>query len=511
MARCSVTRTCSAAVLAALLALAACSARRPAPGPGSWPTASGERAPIAGWIDPGICRPLPGPALDGADLVIALHETVAPDLAPLARTHAERVVFANLYETPIRLTCEGRLEPGLVERWEAAQGGRRWLLRLRAEARLWDGTPVTADLVLAAWRRSAALAAAAGRRSCSAWLAGPGATIRPTDDHGLAIDLAAPWPDLPVLLAHPDLAVAIERPGWLWPVGSGPCRLSSTSDLPLPDLACRPHPHHPDPPVWASLTFRILPGRDPRDLLSGDVDLVVLRDRAAAAYYAQSPGVRTAPLPWDRLHLLLASPHGPLRTVRGEDLPRADATVAESAVWTSPFLQKGPGGPCPPLAAPGSDPALPRDDPDPALVALQARHLVHPVGDPDARALAQRLAALLPGGLSARPAAGPALAWSLRQGLAAGHVVGLDAAAPGPGLGLATLLDQAPWLADAAAPLDDPLQAASRLQEAGLLVPLVATRARLVWRAPLAGLALTHDGLPLVGGLGPPAAPAALP
>ena len=35
-----------------------------------------------------------------------------------------------------------------------------------------------------------------------------------------------------------------------------------------------------------------------------------------------------------------------------------------------------------------------------------------------------------------------------------------------------------------------------------LVVPLVQTRARLVWRGSLAGLRLAHDGALLVAGLG---------
>ena len=80
------------------------------------------------------------------------------------------------------------------------------------------------------------------------------------------------------------------------------------TDLPLPDLVCRPNLHHPARPVWTSLRFRCLPDRDPRELLGPDADLAVIRDRRAAAYYAQVAGVRSAPLPWDRLFVLLEPP-----------------------------------------------------------------------------------------------------------------------------------------------------------------------------------------------------------
>src|SRR2546427_498562 len=74
---------------------------------------------------------------------------------------ADRLVFGQLYESLIRLFCQGRPLPGLAKSWDQASGDR-WAFTLRDNARFWDGAPVTARDVLASWRgRDPALAQSA--------------------------------------------------------------------------------------------------------------------------------------------------------------------------------------------------------------------------------------------------------------------------------------------------------------------------------------------------------------
>src|SRR5437868_12126005 len=138
------------ALLVALLATA-CRAGPPAPAPA--PTLP---APGAAPSDT-ACRIAPGPASKRDTVDVALAEPIDPAHAPLARNDAERFVFAELYETLIRLDCAGRVLPGLAQSWEGS--GDRWTFTLRDDTRFWVGAPLTACYDVDAWRaREPALA-----------------------------------------------------------------------------------------------------------------------------------------------------------------------------------------------------------------------------------------------------------------------------------------------------------------------------------------------------------------
>jgi hypothetical protein len=497
--------SCAPAWLVALASLCvlftACTAKREVP-IGDEPAHAGGLEQSSMPADAGIMRPLPDTPIRTAEFVLALNESINPLVAPVASTSAERVVFANLYETLIQLGNDGGLHPGLARKWESSDGGRHWHLHLRADARLWDGTPVTAPLVAHSWRRSADLAAAAGRPFVDTWLSALIRNLSIDDEHRMTILLAEPWPELPLLLTYPDLAVAVERPGWLWPLGSGPCRLSAENGPPMPDIVCRPNINHGRRPIWSSLTFRVLPGSDARELLEGRVDLAVFNGWRAADYFAQMNGVQTLPLPLNRLYLLLIPPESTLDRSSLAGVDHAPATMAESIPWTSLFLQKCPEGTC--LSLPDASAAY---LPAPSIPELiQAAGSVDEIQfldtDRDARALASRIAAFLAPGFHSAATAPSRLKVSLRQGQAAGYVIGLEALLPGPCLALSSLLTRAPWLDTSIDPGADPCLIAEKLMDDGLARPLAATRPHLAWRGPIAGLRLAHDGTPLVAGLG---------
>src|SRR3989442_11791354 len=59
-------------------------------------------------------------------ITIGLTEPVDPRHAPIARNDAERIVFRHLYETPVRVDCQGNVLPELTEKWVRDDDGRRW-------------------------------------------------------------------------------------------------------------------------------------------------------------------------------------------------------------------------------------------------------------------------------------------------------------------------------------------------------------------------------------------------
>ena len=480
--------------------LVACGGSQP---PLSNDPADSDTAPREVWPDIGACDLLPGNPARGGELVLALGEAVAPSHAPVPTNDAERTVFANLYETLTRVTCTGELGPGLAESWVRHDGDRRWRLRLRAGAVFWDGTPVTPETVIAAWNRNQELARITGRPGPSLWIDSGGQSLVAIDERTLEIHLAEPQDQLPRLLAHPALAVAIRRDGWLWPVGSGPCRLAADTDLPLPDLVCRPNLHHPEAPAWDQFSFRILAETDPRDLMQSGVDLAVIRNRHAAAYYHEIDGIHSAPLPWDRIYVLLIPPGANLNGPATARAVSDAACPAESRPWADLDFHGCRGAKCPPLHGPDIDLVTPLLDPDPAVTVLNERRLYHPADDPDARALAERAVAFAPAEFALQPADAASLSLALQRADAAGYLVRLNANYPTACHTIAALLARADWLRSGTADPADVCTAANELTHNHWAIPLIQTRARLIWRSPVVGLRLTHDGALLVAGLGP--------
>jgi len=484
---------------------------RTATAPGGHDAPRGPSDRSSSWPDRATCSPLGGQAGRGGDLVVALGQSVSPTHAPVPTTEAERIVFAGCYETLTSVTCGGELTTGLAVSWRSHEDGRRWRLHLREGAVFWDGTPVTSREVIDAWNHNLTTTRHQASPCPGLWLEASGRGIVARGPLELEIRLAEPQQDLPRMLAHPALAVVLRRDGWLWPVGTGPCRLAADTDLPLPDLVITPNLHHPSPPRWRSLTVRVLAGADPRDLLAPGVDLAVVRDRHALDYYEEVQDVRQAALPWNQMYVLMVSPRLPRPLTDATGLAAAEATLADARQASDlVFRRCRSHAGCPQLHGPTVSVFAPPIDPDPALAALTQRRLYHRAGDADAAALAARVTAGLLPDLRTTAASAVNLARALQDDEGGAYIVRQDACYSSPCLTLAALLAHAHWLqAILPADLDDPCEASRLLGLSGLVIPLVETRAHLVWRGPLAGLKLAHDGTPLLATLATAAGEAA--
>jgi len=289
------------ALLAALLA-AACRAGPPGAAP-----APALPAPGAAPSDT-TCRLAPGPAAKRDTVAVALAEPIEATHAPLARNDAERFVFAELYETLIRVDCAGRVLPGLAQSWEAS--GDRWTFTLRDDARFWDGAPVTARDVVAAWRaRDSALAQSA--------------TI--LSDRTIAVRP----PVAPVQpLADPALAVTKRAPGGDWPIGTGGHWVSETDATGVLTAV----------PVrrggMAVLRVSSVPAGRTRDALDEGSDLVITDDPAVLEYAGTRPGYVDVALDWNRTYVLLVPGHPEgLADIKRESLRDAVHLDARPAEW----------------------------------------------------------------------------------------------------------------------------------------------------------------------------------
>ena len=282
-------------------------------------------------------------------ITIGLTDAVNPRHAPTPRTDGERLVFRHLYETPVRIDCDGHVQPELAEKWVRDDDGRRWTFQLRDGAQFWDGAPVTArDIVF-------------GR-------SGAGYTLGALEARAVTVTLAKPRDEVPPVLGDVGLAVTKAAPDTSWPIGTG--RYWATSATTTPQ-EIRAHTSSGD-----TLVFRFAAGGDARDLLDAGVDLLVTRDRALRDYAATLKNFTVVALPWDRTYVFVTPEAGGTRFDGLEQAVRAEARRPEGNSWWLDLRPCGMGGQSSPPASTGQ------------------RRILYNRADPTARELAARLAAL---------------------------------------------------------------------------------------------------------------------
>jgi len=441
------------------------------------------------------CRLFAGDNVAGDTLTIGCNEPLQPRHAPVAANESERLLFRQIYETLVRVDCRGRLRPGLARSWEGHDGGRVWEFRLRKNARFSDGSHLTAADVRAAW--AGVLAVKSGpRRPPWSWVRPD--SVRTAGDDRLWVALSLPLGEEPLLFAHPELAVT--RPGSEGepPLGSGSYAWAPEH---APGRLCAvPNRFHPEPGL-SVLCVLGRPGTDPRDLLSGGVDLVVVDDRDVLEYAENLPGVTVAPLPWSRLYLLLSSrfrcPADPppdmerMLSLLRDELAGKVVGIDSRPVRSFAF-DPDREAPCFPSDHKlGSGKGGSAGDP----------RILYWEGDEDAGRIASRLVALEAGEQDGRDVTVPCLGaggmpvavpetWSgLLTSIAPAadwaYVISVRRAYPDPCLDLAGLRSWVPWAGDPAN-----------------VLPLLVSRSHLVANSGVRGVALDWDGVPVLNEAG---------
>lgn len=298
---------------AVAIALAACSGARPAVAVA--PTSSC------------LLGAAPSPASD--TLSIATAAPVDWAHAPEPTNAAERLAFAQVYETLIDVDCDGHARPALAASWGLDDTHTRIIFTLRNGAQFGSGKPVTASDVLAAWRTTA------GRSTSASDLAHDiAARTSVIDDHTLIVSLPdTAW----LVLADPMLAVYLPQSGTGLAEGSGAYRVA---DSPAGGFALKPSPSASGP----YLVSRRIPTGDPRDAIDAGTDVLITNDPLAANYAAVRANMIAFPLPWSRTYAL-AIPRGVPRIVQllstsdsirqslARDAVHGEARAAEPPYW----------------------------------------------------------------------------------------------------------------------------------------------------------------------------------
>jgi hypothetical protein len=191
------------------------------------------------------------------------------------------VASANEFDTLIRLDCTGRPIPGLATSWSHDSSGKVWTFLLS------DSSGSGAPGVVSAWSSSDS-ASAALRMSGVKQTAADGL-------RKLVVTLQQPG-GVPLVFA--DRALALVRRSGALPI------VVRTSD-----------------------------GRDVRDLVDRAPDVLVTGDPNVLDYASKQPGSVLAPLPWDRVYVLLMAPEGrPPRELITSDSTAFRTQLAEDAV-----------------------------------------------------------------------------------------------------------------------------------------------------------------------------------
>jgi oligopeptide transport system substrate-binding protein len=153
-----------------------------------------------------------------------------------------------------------KVVPFLATDFHAEMDSRVWIINIDRKARFSDGTPITAQDFVFAWRRILDPATASPGADALFWLKhgksfAAGGTIPPAvtavDDYTLRVELEHPQPFLPEILASPRFAPIphqqLARPEDLFrtspPASSGPYTIKEWS--PRQHLILEPNPHHP--------------------------------------------------------------------------------------------------------------------------------------------------------------------------------------------------------------------------------------------------------------------------
>jgi hypothetical protein len=420
-------------------------------------------------------------------VTVALSERIDPANAPYPSNESERLLFRQLYETLVRLDCQGRVQPGLAASWRLDASGA-WIVTLRDNVRFSDGTPVTTAGVLSSWTRAGIGDGLLPQVSRDVQ------TVVPVDDRSLAITLRGQGGDAPLMLADVSLGIVRRVPGVPWPLGTRAASVATTqgtgdskgrSIVTVSGIGGGPDVNG-GANAW-SLRFLVAPDRDGRDFLDEGVDLLATRHPSTLEYAATLSQFQAVPLEWHRTHVYVSAWRGrsvpPLpveaRQTLALDAVRGEARGAQDPSW----WQQAPGCELPP--------PQPREP-----TATATGRIVYEQGDDVSRDLAERFVGLaraptassaaILGSLFQSPSARTfqravgltrePLASALERGNESGYIVSLKRRPLDPCQELRALIGGARWLDPAA------------------MVPLVDSRLRAITRRGRSGVTVEWDG-----------------
>jgi len=139
------------------------------------------------------------------------------------------MVFRLVFQGLVEFGDRGEIEPGLATQWTVSRDGLTWTFRLRSDVLLHNGTPLTADHVVASLARH--LSPEEPREPTAPWtrlFRGASRLVREVrrgESRTVQVQLSQPFSPLLAVLAHPALAIVLtQNDGDMPLLGTGPYR-----------------------------------------------------------------------------------------------------------------------------------------------------------------------------------------------------------------------------------------------------------------------------------------------
>jgi len=135
-------------------------------------------------------------------------------------------IVHQVCEMLVQLNPDGSIEPRLATGWEPSDGGKSWTVTLRDGVKFHDGRPLTADDVVATFKRLVDPDSGSSALATFEFLTGEG--VRKVDDLTVAFDLARAVVDFPAYLnSYQAVILPADWPGNFAenPIGTGAFRM----------------------------------------------------------------------------------------------------------------------------------------------------------------------------------------------------------------------------------------------------------------------------------------------
>lgn len=182
-----------------------------------------------------------------------------------------RFVWAQVYETLVRLDSDLNIIPGLAESWETPDNGKTWIFHLRENVTFHDGTPFDADSVIFSYSNQSYVRQAVLK---------PVQSVEAIDNHTVKFVLAKPMP-LPYYLTHVAWPVmgpsCLDAEGnFVKPVGTGPFRFE-TQKKDREIVLTRNEAYWGEKSLLDRVTFKVIPEASTRvmALETGELDMII--------------------------------------------------------------------------------------------------------------------------------------------------------------------------------------------------------------------------------------------